>query len=184
MIPGDERAAVPPSAGPQEFAVTRIFDAPRTLLFAAWTEQQHLKEWFGPAGFTVPISHLNLVPGGVFHYCMRAANGIEMWGKWTFQEILPPQRLVLVNTFSNKHGNLTRHPYVPDWPLELLTAVTFSEIETMTVLNLRWSPIDPSPREQKTFNSMHEEMSQGWNGTFNQLATYLATLAPANGRES
>jgi len=160
----------------RDFTILHTFDAPRELLFAVWTEQQHLKHWFGPKGFTIPISHLNLVPNGAFHYCMRAANGVEMWGKWIFREIVPPERVVLVNTFSNKHGNITRHPYVPDWPLELLTILTFTEVDGQTLLRLKWTPLHATAAEQHTFNSMHEAMTQGWTGTFDQLAEHLATL--------
>jgi uncharacterized protein YndB with AHSA1/START domain len=160
----------------REFVITRIFDAPRELVFAAWTEQQHLKQWFGPKGFTIPISNLNLVPGGAFHYCMRASNGVEMWGKWIFREIVPPKRIVLVNTFSNKHGNLTRHPYVPTWPLEMLTTTTLIEDEGKTGVKIAWTPVHASKAEQKMFDSMHDEMTQGWNGTLDQLAEYLTTI--------
>lgn len=159
-----------------EFTITRIFEAPRDLLFSAWTEQQHLKQWFGPKGFTIPLCRLNLVPGGTFHYCIRAANGSEMWGKWTFREIVSPKRLVLVNSFSNKHGNLTRHPYIADWPMEMLTTAIFLEDDGQTGLKLTWSPINASPAEIRTFDTMHDAMTQGWNGTFDQLAEYLTRL--------
>jgi uncharacterized protein YndB with AHSA1/START domain len=165
-----------PEDRPNEFTISRLFDAPRGLLFALWTEQDHLKHWFGPSGFTIPVSHLNLVPGGAFHYCMRAPNGVEMWGKWIFREIVPPQRIVFVNTFSDKHGNLTRHPYVSDWPLEMLTASAFAEQDGKTALHLSWTPLHATAAEEKTFSCMHEAMTQGWNGTFDQLAAYLATL--------
>ena len=141
------------------------------------TEQEHIKKWLGPSGFTIPVARINLVPGGMFHYCMRAPNGVEMWGKWVFQEIVPPERIVLVNTFSNKYGNLTRHPYVPDWPLEVLTTTTLTETDGRTTVHLAWSPINASTTELKTFDSMHEAMKQGWNGTFDQLAAYLATIS-------
>jgi uncharacterized protein YndB with AHSA1/START domain len=158
------------------FAITRLFDAPRDLVFASWTEEDRLKHWFSPEGFTIPVSRLNLTPGGAFHYCMRAVNGVEMWGKWIFEEIVPSDRLVFVNTFSNKHGNLTRHPYVVDWPLELETTVTLSGEADKTLLRMEWIPINPSTREKQIFDSMHGPMAQGWNGTLNQLAAYLATL--------
>ena len=160
----------------RDFNITRTFAVPREQLFAAWTEQQHLKHWFGPQGFTIPVSHLNLVPNGAFHYCMRAANGVEMWGKWIFREIVSPERVVLVNTFSNKHGNITRHPYVAGWPLELLTILTFTEAGGQTLLHLKWTPLHATAVEQKTFDSMHEAMTQGWTGTFDQLTEYLTTL--------
>ena len=164
-------------ANVKEFAISRVFDAPREAVFAAWTEEEHIKKWLGPSGFTIPVARINLVPGGIFHYCMRAPNGVEMWGKWVFQEIVPPERIVLVNTFSNKYGNLTRHPYVPDWPLEVLTTTTLTETDGRTTVHLAWSPINASTTELKTFDSMHEAMKQGWNGTFDQLAAYLATIS-------
>jgi uncharacterized protein YndB with AHSA1/START domain len=162
--------------GISPFVINRLFDAPRQLLFAAWTEEEHLKNWFAPNGFEIPVCTLNLAPGGAFHYCMRAPNGVEMWGKWVFEEIVPLERIVLVNSFSNKHGNLTRHPYVPGWPLELLTTTTFGGEGNKTLLKLAWLPIHATAKEKQTFESMRSAMSQGWNGTLNQLAEYLATL--------
>jgi uncharacterized protein YndB with AHSA1/START domain len=173
-IPKIERRKIP-----REFSISRSFDAPRELLFAAWTEEQHLKEWFGPDGFTILVSRLNLVPGGIFHYCMRAANGVEMWGKWIFREIVPAERIVLVNTFSNKHGNPIPHPYVPNWPLEILTTTTFNESDGKTELKIVWVPIHCNRIQQQTFNSMHDQMDQGWNGTLDQLAAYLEKLKSA-----
>ena len=160
------------------FGITRLLNVPRELAFAAWTEEEHLRRWFAPRDFTIPVCRLNLVPGGIFHYCMRASNGVEMWGKWTFREIVAPERLVFVNTFSNRHGNPTRHPYVAEWPLEILTTATFENplASDKTLVGLDSIPIDATPAEQKTFARMHAAMIQGWNGTFDQLAAYLATL--------
>ena len=180
MTPSDGDAAAPfqPERRKhnREFTIARIFNAPRELVFAAWTQQQHLKLWFGPKGFTIPISHLNLVPNGAFHYCLRAPNGVEMWGKWIFMEIVPPERIVLVNTFSNKHGNITRHPYVPNRPLEMLTTTTLIEDGGKTALSLQWTPLHANDAEQRTFDTMHEAMTQGWTGTLDQLDDYLVTL--------
>jgi uncharacterized protein YndB with AHSA1/START domain len=178
LPPSDESSSFLPERRRhnREFTIARTFKAPRELVFAAWTEQQHLKQWFGPKGFTIPISHLNLVPNGAFHYCLRASNGVEMWGKWIFREIVPPERIVFVNTFSNKHGNLTRHPYVPNWPLEMLTTSTFTEDNGKTTIRLQWTPHNANAAEQRTFDTMHEAMAQGWTGTFDQLDDYLITL--------
>jgi uncharacterized protein YndB with AHSA1/START domain len=99
-----------------------------------------------------------------------------MWGKWIFREIVPPERIVFVNTFSNKHGNLTRHPYVPNWPLEMLTTSTFTEDNGKTTIRLQWTPHNANAAEQRTFDTMHEAMAQGWTGTFDQLDDYLITL--------
>jgi uncharacterized protein YndB with AHSA1/START domain len=181
MSPSDESTSAhfdaEQDADATEFVISRLFDAPRELVFRTWTQPEHLKNWFGPIGFKIPVSHLNLVPGGAFHYCMRAPNGTEMWGKWIFQEIEPPQWIVLVNTFSNKHGNITRHPFIPDWPLEMLTTITFAEQARRTLVKIVWLPINATAVEQRMFDTMHDAMAKGWNGTFDQLATYLATLS-------
>jgi uncharacterized protein YndB with AHSA1/START domain len=179
LSPTDEIPQIDRRKIPREFIITRTFDGPRDLVFAAWTEEEHLKQWFGLAGFTILVKTLNLVPGGVFHYCMRAPNGVEMWSKWIFREILSPEKIVLVNTFSNKHGNPIPHPYVPNWPLEILTTTTFHESEGKTDLKIVWVPIHCNRIEQKTFNSMHEQMDQGWNGTLDQLAAHLEKMKTA-----
>ena len=76
-----------------DFIVTRVFDAPCTRVWAAWTERAQLMQWFGPKGFTIPVCNLDLREGGTFHYCMRGANGVEMWGRWEFLEIFAPEKL-------------------------------------------------------------------------------------------
>jgi uncharacterized protein YndB with AHSA1/START domain len=161
--------------GKRTFVIARKFPASPEALFAAWTEEERLKQWFGPAGFPIPVARLNLVPGGTFHYCMRAANGTEMWGKWTFREIVAPERIVFVNTFSNKHGNLMHHPFVPGWPLEMLSTVIFEPATGGTLLTIRWIPIHASEPEHITFENTYEGLVQAWTGTLNQLATYLKT---------
>jgi uncharacterized protein YndB with AHSA1/START domain len=178
MSPVDEMPKVERRKIPREFSITRTFHAPRELLYAAFSEEQHLKNWFAPTGFTVGVSKFNPVPGGIFHYCMRAPNGVEMWSKWIFQQLIPFEKIELVNTFSNKHGNPIPHPYVPNWPLEILTTTKFQEVEGATEVTVTWLPIHTNRAGQQTFNSMHQQMAQGWNGTLDQLETYLATLRP------
>ena len=63
-----------------EFTITRVFDAPRQLVWDAWTQAERLAEWWGPAGFKLKVAKLDLRPGGTFHYSMVAPNGHEMWG--------------------------------------------------------------------------------------------------------
>src|SRR5262249_52172295 len=102
----------------REFVITRRFNAPRRLVWDAFTKVEHLRNWWGPKGFSVVKASLDLKPGGVFHYGLRAPNGAEMWGKWVFREIVAPERLVIVASFSDAAGGLTRHPMAPDWPLQ------------------------------------------------------------------
>ena len=163
-----------PDVKSKEFVISREFDAPRDLVFKAWTENDRMAQWFGPKGVRIVSSRLELRPGGVYHYCMRLPDGTDMWGKWVFREIVPPERLVYSSSFSDPEENVTRHPMAPDWPLEMITNVTFSENAGRTTITIRWAPINASPVEIETFNAGHASMKGGWTGTFDQLEEYLA----------
>jgi len=164
----------PPAARP--FAISHIFNAPREQLWKAWTKRERLMQWFGPKGSTMPVAKTDFRPRGVCHFCLRSPDGREMWGKWVFREIVEPEKLVFVHSFSDAAGGLTRHPLHPSWPLELLATVTFAEQNHRTALTVQWLPLNPTDEERKTFDSSHESMKQGWSGTFEQLADYLAKM--------
>jgi uncharacterized protein YndB with AHSA1/START domain len=162
----------PASGG--KFVISRTFDAPRALVWQAWTDAAHLARWFGPKGCTLSTCLLDLRPGGICHYCMRTHDGHEMWGKWVFREIVAPEKLVLVSSFSDAKGGLTRHPLNANWPLETLSTTTFAEVEGRTTLTIEWSPLNATEIERKTFDENHDGMRMGWGGTMEQLAAYLA----------
>ena len=88
-----------------DFVITQTFDAPRELVFQSWVEPERLAQWWGPVGFELSVLSLDLQPGGVFHYGMRADNGYEMWGKFTYQSIEAPERIVSILSFADKQGN-------------------------------------------------------------------------------
>ncbi len=74
-------AASEKQTGP-ELVITRVFDAPRELIWKSWTDPDHLKNWWGPKAFTMLVCNVTLRPdGGVFHYCMKSPQGAEMWGQ-------------------------------------------------------------------------------------------------------
>lgn len=164
------------SAPSKPFIISRTFAAPRALLWEVWTRPEHLMRWFGPRGFTAPIARLDLRSGGGFHFCLRNAENVEMWGKWVFREVAPPERLVWVHSFSDAQGGVTRHPMAPTWPLEMLTVVTFTESAGRTTVRLEWTALNASATEQKTFDDSHGSMNGGWTGTFEQLEAYLAEV--------
>jgi uncharacterized protein YndB with AHSA1/START domain len=157
----------------QPFTISRTFDAPRDRVWAAFTEAQHLQHWMTPPGFTMPGCTVDLRPGGVFHYCMRALTGQEMWGKWTYREIEPPHRLVVIVEFSDKDGGVTRHPMAPTWPLHTLSETTLAEDGGKTTITVRWWAHEANAIEQQTFDASHEAMRMGWSGSADQLAAYL-----------
>lgn len=160
-----------------EFFLTRVFDAPRDLVFQAYTEPERLKLWFGPKGCTMSSCTLDLRPEGAFHYCMRTPGG-EMWGRWVFREITAPEQLVYVVSFSDEHCGTSRHPFAPDWPLEVLATLTLDEQEGgRTSLTIRSIPLNATEAERAAFEVGHESMRKGFAGSLDQLADYLATAA-------
>ena len=158
----------------QPFIISRTFDAPIGKVWKAWTEPDAFRQWFGPKGCTVTDVKMELRPNGSCHCCVRPPNGPEMWGKFIYQEIVEPRRLVYAQHFSDRAGGITRHPLSPTWPLQMLTTVTFAEQKGKTVLTVNWAPLNATDEECKTFDSAHEGMNQGWGGSFDQLADYLA----------
>ncbi len=161
-----------------DFIITRTLDAPRARVWAVLTEPEHMKVWWTPQTFTMIAMNMDFRPGGSFHMGMRSGEGYKMWGKFVYQEITPPERLVFVNCFSNQAGEITRHPIVPTWPRETLITVALSdEPGGKTNLNVRWSPHNATEVERNTFGAAHVGMKATWTGTFDRLAAYLAKTA-------
>jgi len=159
-----------------DFVISRVFDAPRELVWKAMTEPERMKEWWGPKGFTVLAAKMDLRPGGSYHYGMAGPDGTQMWGKMAYREVDAPSRLVFINSFSDEAGGVTRHPMAPTWPLEMLSILTFEELPGgKTRFTVRWSPHNASAEEQQTFDAGHASMTQGWTGTLDKLEQYLAT---------
>jgi uncharacterized protein YndB with AHSA1/START domain len=105
---------------------------------------------------------------------MRAPDGTPMWGKFVYREIVPPQLMLLVNSFSDEAGGITRHPMAPTWPLEMLSTFLFEDQDDRTRLTIKWKPLNASGEEIATFAGAHDGMRQGWTGTMDQLDAYLA----------
>jgi len=157
------------------FTITRVVDAPRDKVWRAWTEVERLRQWWGPKGFAVTHCKVDLRPGGIMHFCLRMPDGGEMWGKFVYREIVKPERLVWLHSFSDKDGGTTVHPMSPDWPREMLTKVTFEEQGRKTRVTVQSVPVDASTAiERKTFDEGRDSMKQGWTGTFEQLESYLS----------
>ncbi len=107
-------------------------------------------------GLTQEESLIQPRPGGVSHYCLRSPDGHHMRGKFVYREIVVPERLVFINSFSDEAGNLTRHPFSSTWPLEMLSTVTFAEHPGKTTVTLKWSPLNATEPERKTFEGGHQ----------------------------
>ena len=156
------------------FIITREFNAPRELVWKAWSEPERMKEWLVPKGVTPRFDKMDFRPGGIYHYCQVTPDGRELWGKAVYREIIAPEKIVWIHSFSDKDGGFTRHPMSPKWPLEMLTEVTFSERAGKTTVILKWLPLDATDEERQTFDGARGDMTQGWTGTFGRLDDYLA----------
>jgi uncharacterized protein YndB with AHSA1/START domain len=159
----------------EPFVITREFDAPRERVWKAWTEVERLEQWFSPKGFTVIAAKMDLRPGGTYLYGLRMPTGQEMWGRFVYREIVKPERLVWINSFSDKDGGLTTHPMNPAWPREMLTTVSLKDLGGRTEVTIEWIPLDGSTElELDTFEKGRDSMKMGWTGTLELFAAYLA----------
>jgi uncharacterized protein YndB with AHSA1/START domain len=161
------------AANAEEFVIQRTFDAPRALVWKAFTERDRLMQWWGPRGFKMLACTIDLRPGGVFHYCMESPDGQKMWGKFVYREIVAPERIVHINSFSDENQGVTRHPMAPTWPLETLSTATFIERYGKTTITVHWRPHNATEEERKIFAASHDSMHQGWTGTMDRLDAYL-----------
>lgn len=159
------------------FSISRVFSAPRSLVYEVHTKPEHLAHWMGPAGFETISCTLDFRVGGQYHYGIRGPNGMEMWGRQTYQEIVPGERLVYLQSFSTPEGGVSRHPMSPTWPLEMLATITFEDVGPgQTRVTVSWHPHDSDAEGNATFDAARAGMTGGFTGTFAKLDEYLAVL--------
>lgn len=116
-----------------------VFNAPREVVWQAWTRPDRLMRWFAPEHFTPASARVDLRPGGHFLYCMRSPEGVEFWGKGMYREVTPPERLVYVDSFADEEGNPIRpeqYGLSPDYPAETVVTVTLADQGSKTLLTL------------------------------------------------
>src|SRR5215813_9180829 len=169
-MPANDRPSVPAGA----FVIARRFDAPRRLVWRAWSEAERMQVWWGPKGCSITVATFEFRPGGFFHYAMRFPDGALIWARFLYREIAPPERIVWLNSFSNEGCGITRAPFDPAIPLEILNDATFAEAAGNTTVTRRARPHGASPNEVEVFESMFASLNQGYGGTFDRLAAALA----------
>jgi len=149
----------------RELTITRVFEAPRDLVWKAWTDPDYVKRWWGPKYFTAPFAEIDLREGGKYLNCMRSPEGKDYWSTGVFREIVPTERLVYTDSFADERGNVVpaSHYEMPgEWPLEMLVTVTFEESGGKTTMTLR--------HEGLPAGEMLENCRLGWNESFDKLA--------------
>jgi uncharacterized protein YndB with AHSA1/START domain len=145
----------------REVVMTRVFDAPRRLVFEAWTSPKHLPHWMlGPEGWTMPVCEIDLRPGGAWHFVWRRADGTEMGMRGVYKEIKPPERLVCTESWGG------------DWP-ETINTLVLSEKDGKTTMSQ--TVLYPSKEARDT--AMKTGMKDGASVSFERLADYLRKIA-------
>jgi uncharacterized protein YndB with AHSA1/START domain len=142
----------------RELVITRVFDAPRSLVFKAWTEPERQMQWLGPRGFTAISCKMDVRPGGTYRFGMRSPSGTDHWQQGVYREVIEPERLVCTYVWTDPNGNPTR-------PETILT-LTFDDHEGKTRLTLH----------QALFESVsaRDDHQGGWTSALECLAEYLA----------
>jgi uncharacterized protein YndB with AHSA1/START domain len=149
------------------FVMERVFDAPRELVFEAYSTAEHLKNWWGPKGWTLPVCEIDFRPGGDWFYCMRGpaeTDHMESCGRAFYQEIVEPERIVYKDTFVDSDGNKV------DGTPEMVITVRFLEENGKT--RLVSETLFETAEQLKEVKEMG--MEHGFNETLDRLEDYLA----------
>lgn len=150
------------TAGEREIVLTRVFDAPRRLVFEAMTNPEHLKHWFGPHGWTLEVSEVDLRPGGAWRSVLRGPDGSKMGMSGVYREIVPPEHVVSTESFD-------------DYPGESLNTLTFVEQDGKTTYMNRI--LYPSREIRDAV--VQSGMERGAGQSFDRLAEHLETMPRA-----
>jgi uncharacterized protein YndB with AHSA1/START domain len=145
----------------REIVMTRVFDAPRNLVFDAWTKPEFVPRWMlGPSGWTMPVCEIDLRPGGAWHFVWRQSDGTEMEMRGVYREVRPPERLVSTESWGG------------DWPETLNTLVLSEKDGKTTATN---TVLYPSKDARDA--ALKTGMAKGVAASYNRLAELLASLA-------
>ena len=144
----------------REIIVTRVFTAPRHLVFEAWTNPKYLPLWMlGPDGWTMPVCEMDLRPGGSWHFVWRHSSGKEMEMRGEYREVKPPERVVSSESWG------------PDWP-ETLNTVVFREHAGKTTVTITLL----YPSQESRDAALKTGMKQGMARSYERLENYLSSL--------
>jgi uncharacterized protein YndB with AHSA1/START domain len=148
---------------PRSIIATRVFDAPRELVWKAWTDPEHLAQWWGPDGFSTTTSAYDLRPGGVWRFVMHGPDGRDYQNRITFDEIVKPERIA----YHHGGGDDVE-------PVQFRTTVTFEDISGKTRLTLH--AVFPSAAARERVIKQYGA-DKGAVQTLSRLADYLAKMS-------
>jgi uncharacterized protein YndB with AHSA1/START domain len=158
--------------------IERIFNAPRELVWKAWTDEEMAKKWWGPEGFTAPSIKMDLRVGGKYIFAMQGEPGSQWedvsYSAGVYKEIVPHEKLVITDYFSDENGNLMdpeKFGQDPNFPKEAEVTVLFEEIEGgKTKLSIKY----PKPETEAQMEAiLKSRMEDGWQSSLNKLEASL-----------
>ncbi len=148
--------------------ITRTFDAPRELVWKAWTEPERFMRWWGPKIFTSPMCEIDLRIGGKYLWCMEWPDGRRSYSTGVYSDIVPFERLVFTDSFADADGNAvpaSHYGMSEDIPFEMLVTLIFEDRDGKTKMTLTHTGLP--------VGEMSDMTSQSWNESFDKLAESL-----------
>ncbi len=158
-----------------EYVLDREFDAPREMVWRAWTDPELLARWYGPGVETI-IHKFDLKPGGTWLNEMKMGEN-SMLSKAVFTEVAPLEKIVWQHHSStDKEWNSVPNARMPDWPRILLTTVTFEDAGDKTKVRLTWAPFEATDAEIACFSEAVANMGKGWESGYAIMDEIFAEL--------
>ena len=158
-----------------EYVHERIFEAPRSLVWRAWTDPEILARWYGPGVETI-IHEFDLRPGGVWRNEMKWGEKSDL-SKMSFTEVVPEEKIVWHHSSTDADWEVISNPMMADWPRVLLATVIFEDAGAGTKVRLTMTPVDASEAELACFAGAMAGMDGGWGKGFEVMAEVLVELA-------
>jgi len=163
---------------PNDLVISRLFDAPRELVWKAFTDPERLALWWGPPGSSIRKAEMDFCNGGRYHFCSAFPDGTAIWGLFEYLEIFPVERIVYLHSFSDESGHVANSPFGGPWPARIHTTLLLADLGNRTEFTLRQYPVNATPEEEHAFTALFEGMKLGWGATLDNLDAYFAK-APA-----
>ena len=156
----------------ERMVVTRVFDAPRELVWKAWTDAKYVMQWWGPKGFTSPACKMDVRVGGKSLLCMRTPDGYEGWNAVEYHEIVPYEKIVSSMYFSDSEGNKIDPEQLGMEDEAIEGAYDVTLFEDLGNGQTRLTYIGNEPME----SAKNSGQFQGWNETLEKVAAVVAGL--------
>jgi len=155
------------------FVITRDIKAPLDAVWKAWTEEDQLRQWWGPKEVEIISITNDFRVGGEFCFHHRHEN-MDIRGKHVYSVIDAPKRIVFKGSFCDANGEIASNPFEKNWPSEILETLEFTVQGDRTKVSITWDLIDPTDLERKAFDKERDECARGWAGLFDRLEEHLS----------